>query len=69
MAGENEPPSNTAPAPPSVAGSTKEKVHVKHLILDAGAIIKGTGYTLASMADNFWTIPEVIAEIRDPRAR
>lgn len=42
---------------------------VRHLVLDTGALIKGQGYSLARMAEHFWTIPEVIAEVRDPRAR
>lgn len=40
-----------------------------HLVLDTGALIKGQGYRLAAMAERFWTVPEVIAEVRDPKSR
>lgn len=53
----------------SAPAKAQDTVHAKHLVLDAGALIKGSGYKLASMADHFWTIPEVIAEVRDPKAR
>ena len=52
---------------PTMPGDDSKKV--KYLVLDTGALIKGQGYRLASMAENFYTIPEVIAEVRDPRAR
>ncbi len=58
----------TEPTPtPSTTLDSDRKV--RHLVLDTGALIKGQGYSLARMAEHFWTIPEVIAEVRDPRAR
>jgi RNA-binding protein NOB1 len=54
------------PTPSTTLGSDSK---VQHLVLDTGALIKGQGYSLARMAEHFWTIPEVIAEVRDPRAR
>ncbi|CAM9365732.1 unnamed protein product [Ectocarpus sp. 6 AP-2014] len=53
------------PSPAPAAGDQK----LTHLVIDSGAIIKGAGMTLASAAENFWTIPEVVAEIRDKKAR
>ena len=49
--------------------ATASSKKVKYLVLDTGALIKGQGYRLASLAEHFVTIPEVIAEVRDPRAR
>ena len=40
---------------------------LQHLVVDAGPIIKGE--RLEKMARNFWTVPEVIAEIRDSKSR
>ncbi|CAB1110672.1 unnamed protein product [Ectocarpus sp. CCAP 1310/34] len=53
------------PSPAPAAGDQR----LTHLVIDSGAIIKGAGMTLASAAENFWTIPEVVAEIRDKKAR
>ncbi len=62
-----EDPTPTMPTPASSDATAEKKV--KHLVLDTGALIKGQGYRLAALAEHFWTIPEVIAEVRDPRAR
>jgi len=40
---------------------------VRHLVVDSGAIIKEV--PLHDLADNLWTIPDVIQEIKDRRAR
>ena len=40
---------------------------LKHLVVDSGAII--TGERLEHLAENFWTVQEVIEEIRDSRSR
>eukprot|EP00752_Nemacystus_decipiens_P001421 g1401.t1 len=53
----------------SPAAAAPEVQKLTHLVVDSGAIIKGAGMTLASAAENFWTIPEVVAEIRDKKAR
>ncbi len=52
----------------SASGSSHTQ-KIAHLVLDTGALIKGQGYRLAGMAERFWTIPEVIAEVRDPKSR
>ncbi|CAM9780980.1 unnamed protein product, partial [Scytosiphon promiscuus] len=59
---------------PRAAGGAAPKAAVEnekltHLVIDSGAIIKGAGMTLSSAAENFWTVPEVVAEIRDKKAR
>ncbi|DAZ93062.1 TPA: hypothetical protein N0F65_009736 [Lagenidium giganteum] len=53
-----------APPVPVAAPSGKK---LQHLIIDSGAIIKGTNLT--SLAENFWTVPDVLNEIRDKHAR
>lgn len=40
---------------------------VAHLVVDSGAIIKGTN--LAALAEHFWTVPDVLNEIRDKKSR
>lgn len=40
---------------------------VRHLVVDSGAIIKEI--PLHELADHLWTVPDVITEIRDRRAR
>jgi rRNA maturation endonuclease Nob1 len=42
---------------------------LKHLVLDSGAIIHGVSTDFHSKAEQFWTIPEVIEEIRDRKSR
>ncbi|KAF4036366.1 Nin one binding (NOB1) Zn-ribbon like [Phytophthora infestans] len=54
-----------APAAPEPSKTTKKKV--LHLVIDSGAIIKGTN--LAVLAENFWTVPDVLDEIRDKKSR
>ena len=68
-------------APPAVAASVPvaaapaaraapivaKKAHTRHLVVDSGAIIKGLH--LESQAEYFWTVPEVLKEIRDKRSR
>ncbi|CAH0481987.1 unnamed protein product [Peronospora belbahrii] len=53
---------------PTVSSSTliAEK-KVLHLVIDSGAIIKGTN--LAVLAENFYTVPDVLNEIRDKKSR
>ena len=46
---------------------TKEKI--ANLVLDSGAIIKGEPSRLYSLAETFHTVPGVVAEVRDERAR
>ena len=58
-------PSLPPPPPPPPAADAP----LKHLVLDSGAIIKGVGISLTTKAEKFWTVPEVLAEIRDKRAR
>lgn len=57
----------TPPAVPAPVGSGATQKKVLHLVIDSGAIIKGTN--LSALAENFWTVPDVLAEIRDKRAR
>jgi len=42
---------------------------LSHLVLDSGALIHGSAEELRTKAEHFWTVPEVIAEIRDERTR
>jgi rRNA maturation endonuclease Nob1 len=61
-----------APASEDVVASSAEAGkpgQERHLVLDTGALIKGAGYRLAERAERFWTVPEVVAEVRDPRSR
>lgn len=44
-------------------------MELEHLVVDSGAIIKGHGYSFHSKAKNIWTVKEVLAEIRDSKAR
>ena len=52
---------------PSAAQRSSRQEHTRHLVVDSGAIIKGLH--LQDHADFFWTVPEVLKEIRDKRAR
>lgn len=54
-------------SPPAAPIGVSNSKKVKHLVVDSGAIIKGTN--LAVLAENFWTVPDVLDEIRDKRAR
>ena len=40
-----------------------------HVVLDSGGIIKGQTQTYHKLGAKFWTITEVLAEIRDMKAR
>lgn len=52
-------------APPEPSPNQK----ALHLVIDAGALIKMKGSELYHKAENFWTVEEVMAEIRDSKAR
>ncbi|RLN68261.1 hypothetical protein BBJ29_000844 [Phytophthora kernoviae] len=55
----------SAPEAPQEAPKSNKKV--LHLVIDSGAIIKGTN--LGVLAENFWTVPDVLNEIRDKKSR
>lgn len=40
-----------------------------HVVLDSGGIIKGQTQTYHKLGAKFWTISEVLAEVRDMKAR
>lgn len=42
---------------------------LEYLILDAGALIKGYGLNLYTKSKQIITVPEVMSEIRDHKAR
>ena len=42
---------------------------LENIIVDSGAIIKGTGLGSLNKDAKYWTVSEIIAEIRDSRAR
>ncbi|CAM9372737.1 unnamed protein product [Chrysoparadoxa australica] len=42
---------------------------LRHLVLDANALIKQGGSTLAQSAEQYWTTSSVLSEIRDKKAR
>jgi RNA-binding protein NOB1 len=44
-------------------------LHLEHLVIDAGAIISGQGFGYFNAAKKFWSVREVIDEIRDSKAR
>lgn len=44
-------------------------VHLEHLVIDSGAIIRGQGFNYFNCAKRFWTVQEVLGEIRDSKAR
>ena len=44
-------------------------VNLKHLVIDAGAIINGQGYSYFNRSEKFWTVVEVLNEIRDGKSR
>jgi hypothetical protein len=60
------PANQVSPATPASTSSTSVQ-RVRHLVVDSGAII--TGVRLHELAENLWTVPDVISEIRDKRAR
>ena len=53
-----EAPEARAPAP-----------RLLHLVVDSGAIIATADSRLHAAAEHFWTVAEVLAEVRDARAR
>lgn len=44
-------------------------VHLEHLVIDSGAIIRGQGFNYFNASKRFWTVQEVLGEIRDSKAR
>ena len=58
MSTPTDPPSNPSPGPT-----------MHHVILDSGGIIKGQTNTYHKLGAKFWTISEVLGEIRDMKAR
>ena len=42
---------------------------MEHLVLDAGALISGETRTFYKAGCKLWTVPEVLSEIRDSKAR
>ncbi|CAM9726795.1 unnamed protein product [Discosporangium mesarthrocarpum] len=75
MAAESSPP-GPPQAPPQGKRRPKQQKNsistpkkLTHVVVDSGAIIKGAGMTLFSSSENFWTVPEVVNEIRDKKAR
>ena len=52
---------------PTQAEGQMSVPRVRHLVVDSGAIIKEV--PLHSLADSLWTVPDVIEEIKDKRAR
>ena len=48
---------------------TETAPKLPNVVLDSGAIIKGEPSRLYALAEKFHTVPGVIAEIRDERAR
>ena len=44
-------------------------VNLEHLVIDSGAIIRGQGFNYFNCSKKFWTVQEVLGEIRDSRAR
>ena len=66
------PPREKTASPPATAMERPAKKpsatsRLRDLVVDAGAIIKGV--PLANLADNLWTVEEVVQEIKDRRAR
>eukprot|EP00613_Pedinella_sp_CCMP2098_P068455 CAMPEP_0171906282 /NCGR_PEP_ID=MMETSP0993-20121228/5913_1 /TAXON_ID=483369 /ORGANISM="non described non described, Strain CCMP2098" /LENGTH=515 /DNA_ID=CAMNT_0012538079 /DNA_START=19 /DNA_END=1562 /DNA_ORIENTATION=+ len=57
------------PSRPPAPSLPKPGQPLKHLVLDSGAIIHGVPEQLRPKAENFWTVPEVLGEIRDARSR
>lgn len=46
---------------------TPQKPRCKHLVLDAGPLLSLT--PLRGLAESYYTVPQVLAELRDKRAR
>ncbi len=49
--------------------SYKEQHRFCNMVIDAGPLINGTAGGLMNMADEFFTTPAVVAEVRDSKAR
>ena len=41
---------------------------LENMVIDSGAIIKGCGFDFHKVAKRFWTVQEVLAEIRDSKS-
>jgi rRNA maturation endonuclease Nob1 len=41
---------------------------LEHLVVDSGAIIKGCGYEFHKTSKRFWTVQDVVNEIRDSKS-
>jgi len=54
---------------PSIPYLPKQDDPLLHLVLDSGGLIHSTIEELRIKAHNFWTIPEVLGEIRDKKTR
>jgi RNA-binding protein NOB1 len=52
----------------SEPGSQSSSNLLENLIIDSGAIIKGCGFDFHKVAKRFWTVQEVLAEIRDSKS-
>lgn len=52
-----------------VVSSTKKADLLEYLVIDAGAVIRGHGYAFHSIAKKLVTVSEVLAEIKDGKAR
>ncbi len=46
-----------------------ENLELEHLVIDSGAIISGQGYGYFNQAKKFWSVSEVLSEIRDSKSR
>jgi len=68
-----ENPNNSIPVPSQSSSSSSSSSSISatsrytHLIVDTNAIITGTA--LYGLAENYWTVAEVLSEIRDEKAR
>jgi rRNA maturation endonuclease Nob1 len=51
------------------AGQAQTQAMLEFLVLDSGAIIRGHGFSFKNVAKKIYSIPEVIAEIRDSKSR
>ncbi len=69
---KNQPPPENKPNPNAtnqlLVESCKSTMGISMAVIDANAVIEG-GEKLHNLADKFVTVPEVLAEIRDPVSR
>jgi RNA-binding protein NOB1 len=49
--------------------SSEPTIQLEHLVIDAGAIIRGHGLGYFNRSKRFWTVAEVLNEIRDSKSR